>query len=154
MDAYEAVFVDVVHVETELWNSLDRRLIAEHRLPMSMYAPLRVIADTDECRVLEISVALGLTVGGTSKLVDRLVVAGFVVRRSNPVDRRSSLIVLTDVGAGILDRARSTLEAELERCVGPLLRDDELTQLGDLVGRVRRGLAEMARVAIPAGAGR
>jgi DNA-binding MarR family transcriptional regulator len=156
MDAYEAVFTDVVQVETALWNSLDRRLGVEHRLPMTMYAPLRVIADTDDCRVLDIAAALALTVGGTSKLVDRLVTAGFVLRRSNPTDRRSSLIVLTDAGKRMLNHARSTLEAELRRCLAGSLQSDELTQLGALLGRVSRGLAGMAvpDVAVPAGAGR
>jgi hypothetical protein len=45
--------------------------------------------------VFDIAEELSLTVGGTSKLVDRIEAAGHCVRRANPDDRRSSIIELT-----------------------------------------------------------
>lgn len=42
--------------------------------------------------------ALRVTVGGTSKLVDRIGRAGLIARESDPDDRRASRLVLTTAG--------------------------------------------------------
>ncbi|MGZ4689517.1 MAG: MarR family winged helix-turn-helix transcriptional regulator [Acidimicrobiia bacterium] len=59
----------------------------------------------------ELATQLGLTSGGTTRLVDRAVAAGLVERTSCPTDRRVQWVVLSDVGERKLDEA---IEVHLE----------------------------------------
>ena len=70
-----------------------------------------------------------ITVGGASKIVDRLESAGLVARRANPDDRRSSLVELTDAGRAELVRAGSAFDDALQRRLGDRLDAATLAQL-------------------------
>jgi MarR family transcriptional regulator, multiple antibiotic resistance protein MarR len=59
---------------------------------------LRIIGGRDDCRVHDLAHEVAITVGATSKAVDRLEVRGWVSRRPNPENRRSSLLGLTAMG--------------------------------------------------------
>src|SRR3954452_7001765 len=104
---------DLVRLEIELCEALDARLRREGDLGLGSFQVLQVIQRADPCRVYDIVQALSITVGGASKAVDRSVKAGHCVRRSNPHDRRSSIIELTPEGADVLARATAVFEAEL-----------------------------------------
>lgn len=56
---------------------------------------------------------LGLTLSTTSKLVERLVLRGLVVRASAPHDRRRMALFLTEDGAAILSTAADATLATL-----------------------------------------
>ncbi|BDZ51358.1 hypothetical protein GCM10025867_35990 [Frondihabitans sucicola] len=45
-----------------------------------------------------VGLALGLTTGATTALIDRLENGGYVTREPHPTDRRSTRLVLTDTG--------------------------------------------------------
>jgi len=107
------LFTDLVRFQIDAWNQVDSRLRAAHELPLGSFETLRVIDETDGCRVFDISERMAITVGGTSKIVDRLENSGFVERRANPDDRRSSLLALTASGTSVLARAIPTYEAAL-----------------------------------------
>ena len=109
-----ALFSDLIRLETELWNAVAARLQAEHGLELSWFEPMQVMARTKDCRVQEIAEALSITVGGTSKIVDRIESAGWCRRKQNPEDRRSSYIQLTPAGHRLLAAATSTFAAEVE----------------------------------------
>ena len=72
MPALQAVFSVLIRFETELWNTADARLRADCDLPLSRLAPMQVIARRGSCRVHDIADELSMTVGGTSKLADRI----------------------------------------------------------------------------------
>lgn len=80
---------DLVRLEITLWNRIDARLRDEHDLPLAFFWPLYVIGRSrdESLRVGELATALGLTVGGTSKIVDRIERAGLL--RREPEDRKS-----------------------------------------------------------------
>lgn len=109
------LFDDVIRFETELWDAVDERLRADAGLALSWFEPMTVIDRHTLCRVNDISDSLSITVGGTSKLVDRLEAAGLCVRRPNPDDRRSSLISLTPAGEQRLAEAAVVFDDELAR---------------------------------------
>jgi len=50
---------------------------------------MQVMSKYPACRVFDIKEELSITVGGTSKLVDRIEAAGLCRRRANPDDRRA-----------------------------------------------------------------
>ncbi|MDQ0823877.1 DNA-binding MarR family transcriptional regulator [Arthrobacter sp. B2I5] len=131
------LFSELTRLETELWDALDGSLRKEHGLPMSRFEPMAVIDRLGACRVFDVASALAITVGGTSKLIDRIEKAGHCRRRNNPLDRRSSLIELTADGRMLLERARKTVEAELTLRLNPVLSQENTDELVDLLSRLR-----------------
>lgn len=74
-----------------------------------------------------------VTTGGMTKLLDRLEARGLIRREADPRDRRGRLVVLTDDGRALVDRA---VEAHLE---------NEQRLLADLSGPKREQLASLLR---------
>ena len=132
-----AIFSDLVRLETELWDVLEGALRARHDLLLSWFEPMQVMARTQNCRVHDIATALAITVGGTSKLVDRIEESGWCERRLNPLDSRSSVIVLTARGRRLLSVAERTVAEELERVMGSALSPHELTQFSTVLQQLR-----------------
>ncbi len=142
MTDLKRVFHDLVRFETELWNALDARLRAEFDLPMGSFDIMQVIARTGSCRVHDIAREQAITVGGTSKVVDRIERLGFCERRSNPGDRRSSIIELTPAGQALLARATVVFEAELTSRLGAPLSARSLAQLATTLTALRASAAD------------
>ena len=137
MTDLRALFNHLVRLEIELWNALDQRLHAELGTSMANLDVLQAIARIPDARVHDIAKELSITVGGTSKNVDRLEAAGQVARRPNPHDRRSSIVELTPEGTDLLDRALAIFDAELHRRVGAVLPEESLTQLSTSLAMLR-----------------
>ena len=131
------VFRDLVRFQIELWNAVDARLKAAHDLPLTWFEPLSVIAARPGCRVQDIAAELVITVGGTSKLVDRLEAAGLCRRSPHPGDGRSSVIELTDAGRALLERAGATCTDELRLRLDAALPAAELDHLAATLRRLR-----------------
>src|SRR4051794_37056382 len=81
---------DLIRLEIALWDRVDARLRESHELPLAFFEPLRLIsrAGATSMRVGDLARELRITVGGTSKLVDRIERVGFVAREPDPDDRR------------------------------------------------------------------
>jgi DNA-binding MarR family transcriptional regulator len=114
-----ALFSELVRLEVELWGAVEGRVRAEHGMALGSYEVMAVVARQPGCRVHDIAAALSITVGGVSKIVDRLEAAGYCARRANHADRRSSIIELTTPGDRLLAQLSQTVEDELERRLGP-----------------------------------
>ncbi len=134
------LFVDLVRVETRLWNAVDARLRAEHGLRLGQYDLLTVIAGRHECRVLDLVHEVAITVGAASKAVDRLVEAGWCRRVANPADGRSSFLELTPSGVAALSGARRTYEEEIARWTSQLLSPGTLEELANALRTIRGAL--------------
>ncbi len=137
MTDFERVFSELVRLETELWNAADARLRADFDLPLSRYEPMRVIARYGSCRVNEIASELVITIGGTSKLVDRIEASGLCRRRPNPEDGRSSIIELTPSGKRLLAKAKLALDDELSAHLGAVLSPRALEQFAATLTKLR-----------------
>jgi MarR family transcriptional regulator, organic hydroperoxide resistance regulator len=134
------LFSEVVRLETELWNIVESRLRADHDITLPVFEFLQVISRNPLCRVHDIATELSITVGGTSKIVDRIEAAGFCVRRANPSDRRSSIITLTPVGKRLLPKITATVDDELRSRLGSELSERSLTQLTKTLSKLRAAL--------------
>lgn len=131
------LFHQLVRFETELWNAVDARLRDDFDLPLSRLEPMQVIARHPSCRVNDIAEELSITIGGTSKLVDRIEAAGYCVRRANPDDGRSSVIELTAAGRRVLTKAAKAFEDELETRIGSAVSARSLQQLYSTIVKLR-----------------
>lgn len=135
MSDHRQVFHDLVRFEIELWDAIDARLRTAVELPLSWFEPMLIIDQLEGCRVHDVAEALSITVGGTSKLVDRLEAAGLCRRRPNPDDRRSSLITLTPVGRQRLADAATEFDDELARRLA--VSDSTLDRFHAVLRRLR-----------------
>jgi len=135
-----AVFGDLVRLETDLWNRVDARIEEEHGFPLAWMEVMRVISATPGCRVMDVAEALFITVGGASKVVDKVEGAGWCRRQPNPNDGRSQLLELTASGGRVLEAADRTFGEVLEVYLGEAAPEAELSRLSSTLGRLRRHL--------------
>ena len=131
------LFSQLVRLETELWNAVEGRLRAEFGVTLPVFEFLQVISRTPDCRVQDIAAELSITVGGTSKVVDRIEASGYCARSANPSDRRSSIIKLTPAGKRLLPRLTAAVDDELRSRLGAGATDKALIQLAKTLTRLR-----------------
>ena len=129
---------DLVRLEIALWDRVDARLRESHELPLAFFESLLFIsrAPQGSMRVGDLARALRVTVGGTSKLVDRIERAGLLAREPDPDDRRASRAALTTAGKRKLSAAVKTYEAEVTGILGGVLSPEEQQQMSDYVSRL------------------
>ena len=131
------LFSQLVRFETELWNAVEGRLRADFGGTLPVFEFLQVISRTPACRVQDIAAELSITVGGTSKIVDRIEASGYCARSANPGDRRSSIIRLTPVGKRLLPKLTAAVDNELRNRLGTAVPDRSLIQLAKTLTRLR-----------------
>jgi len=131
------LFSELVRLETELWNAVEGRLRADFGVTLPVFEFLQVISRTPACRVQDIAAELSITVGGTSKVVDRIEASGYVARSANPGDRRSSIIKLTPAGKRLLPKLTAAVDDELRGRLGTGVPDRSLIQLAKTLTRLR-----------------
>ena len=129
---------DLIRLEIALWDRVDTRLQESHELSLAFFEPLLLIsrAPGGSMRVGDLARALRITVGGTSKLVDRIERAGFIAREPDPDDRRASRVALATAGKRKLTAAVKTYEAEVGSILSGVLSPREQDQMSDYVSRV------------------
>ena len=128
----------LLQVHARLVEGLGAELEAEVGVPLTWYDVLLNLheAPDHELRMNDLAAAVLLSRSGLTRLVDRMVAAGYVERRVCPEDRRGALAVLTDAGEATLRRAAPVhLRGVEERFTG-LLRDDEVPVLQEVLDRV------------------
>lgn len=135
-----SLFSDLIRLETELWDLVDGRLRREHDLALSWFELMQVIDRTPACRVIDIADELSITIGGTSKIVDRIESAGWCERSPNPDDGRSSVIGLTRSGRRLLAAASRTFDDEIGLRLGAALSSSTLRRFAATITRLRRQL--------------
>jgi len=96
--------------------------LAEHGLRVRQYSVLALACDTEPgVSQRELATVLGLDPSQVVLLVDELAAAGLVERRPSPTDRRTKLVVATDRGRDVQERAA---RAAADALAGALSRLD------------------------------
>jgi DNA-binding MarR family transcriptional regulator len=129
---------DLIRLEIALWDRVNTRLQESHELPLAFFEPLLLIsrAPGGSMRVGDLAQRLRITVGGTSKLVDRIERTGLIAREPDPDDRRASRAALTTAGKRKLTVAVKTYEAEVSSILEGVLSPQEQARMSDYVCRV------------------
>lgn len=130
--------IDLIRLEIALWERLDDRLKKEHDLSLAYFETLYFIMQQSEksLRVGDLARMLKVTVGGTSKLVDRVEADGLIRREADPTNRRASLIFPTEAGETAFTAARVTFEAEMAAVFEGVLSEAEQQQMQDFITRL------------------
>ncbi|WP_415950971.1 MarR family winged helix-turn-helix transcriptional regulator [Streptomyces sp. KLOTTS4A1] len=81
-----------------VWNALERELQHRHKLGVSEFEALELLACQEKCRAAELSDAIHLSQSAASRLVARLEKNGLAIRAMCDMDRRGVFVALTDEG--------------------------------------------------------
>jgi DNA-binding MarR family transcriptional regulator len=128
---------DLVRLEIVLWERVDARLRARHQLSLAFFEALQAVASQGgSMRVGDLAATLRVSVGGTSKLVDRVEAAGLFAREADPHDRRAARAAITTAGKRKLTAARKTYQQEAAAFLDPALSTEEQEQMHDYVRRL------------------
>nr|WP_244631983.1 MarR family transcriptional regulator [Plantibacter sp. CFBP 8804] len=123
------MYHDLVRFETELWAGVDARLRSDCDLQLTWFEIMQLLRHREGQRVQDVAEEFVITVGGASKVIDRIEKAGFCRRVPNPHDRRSALIVLTSAGTTKVDDAAPVFEDELAQRFSSVLGPAELDRM-------------------------
>lgn len=148
--ALDTVFTDLVRVETRLYNAVAERVKAETDLGAGHFELLRYVRDHPDARVADLASAFAIGVGTTSKIVDRMEKQGWLERRPNPANRRSSLLALTPAGESVVSRAEPAWQAAIQEILGAAVTSDQLTALAQALDTLRSDL-ERRHLGLPTG---
>jgi DNA-binding MarR family transcriptional regulator len=80
------------------------RHLKAYALLASEWAAIRQLYKPNRMSPVEIGQAIGMTKGGASKLVDRLVKMGYAIKRVGEFDRRFRTVELTERGQALVPR--------------------------------------------------
>lgn len=111
IDVAPIALVGRLFLSTHLADAALAEALAGHGLQPGWFdilAALRRAGTPFELNPTELTEATMLSSGGTTKRLDRLADAGLVARRSDPEDRRGTLVRLTRRGKAVVDRAIQT----------------------------------------------
>ena len=135
----------LLRVHTALVRELDAELDAAHGLPLTSYDVLIYLrsAPGKRLRMAELADSVLLSRSGVTRLVDRLVREGLIVRDTCESDGRGSFAVLTEKGEELLARARPTHLAGVRERFLSHFGEDELETLRRFWERVLPGAADL-----------
>ena len=146
----DTVFTDLVRVETRLYNAVAERVKAEAGVGAGHFELLRYVRGHPDARVADLASAFAIGVGTTSKIADRLEKEGWLERRPNPANRRSSLLALTPEGESVVSRTEPVWQAAIQEILGGAVNPGELTALSLALGALRSDL-ERRHLGLPTG---
>lgn len=128
----------LLRAHADLVRRLDAGLRASHGLSLSSYEALMLLGTSPRgrMRISELSGATLLSVSGMSRMVDRLVRDGLVVRESCEEDGRGAEVALTASGRGRLRAARAAHLADVRREFLGRFSDDELGAMSGYWSRI------------------
>jgi DNA-binding MarR family transcriptional regulator len=117
---------------------LAREMQAETTISLEWYAILLLLAQSEEAamRPSDLADLTGLSRSATTRLVDRLELSGLVERRSCGSDRRGTYVMLTARGEEVFKEAGRVHLRGIDEHVGSHLTNDELAELGALLGKL------------------
>jgi DNA-binding MarR family transcriptional regulator len=82
-----------------------RNLARDTGLTMAQLLVLQALADSGSLAVKDISIRLGVSQATMTSVIDRMVMKGLVKREKSDIDRRQTMISLTEAGKAKLDSA-------------------------------------------------
>lgn len=115
--------------------NVDQRMMDEFNLSQSEYL---FFSSLDNCKGIsssELSKHMGLSASRVSRVVDKLVVNGFLDRNTDSSDRRAITLCLTLKGQEI----KSRIAQEQLKCEEQLLRvipTEEVEKLREIIGKI------------------
>lgn len=143
-DAEVAAWRSFITAYSRVTGVLERELQAEQNMPLTWYDVLVVLIEAPEhqLRMHDLAEQVLLSRAGLTRLIDRMVAAGFVERIPCPEDRRGTYVRITEAGkAANLAAAPVHLGGVREHFTRHLSARD-LAGLKTATDRILQGLAQ------------
>jgi DNA-binding MarR family transcriptional regulator len=133
--------------------ALDQRLTGEAECSLLEHDLLAwvTVAPKQRLQMLELADLLGVTRGGLTRIVDRLVRRGWIQRDRPESNRRAVHAVLTPAGQEATVHARAVYLSTLNQTLGAHLCDHELAQLAGITDKLRTALTGATQGCVPTG---
>lgn len=128
------------YVSNHVSQAFARKVEAEG-VTVAEWVVLRELYDCADVAPSRLAARLGLTRGAVSKLADRLLAKGLIIRRGNDTDARGHLLSLSDAGHDLTPRLSALADQNDEEFFAHLAEADRETierVMKDIV--TRRGL--------------
>jgi len=128
----------LLETNARLSRSLGLELESTCDMPLAWFDVLLQLRRSPDghLKMSQIADAIVHSSGGTTRLIDRLEVAGLVERRNCPSDRRAIHVAITAMGNEKLDAALNVHLGYLEENVATRLTKVEREQLADLLTKL------------------
>ncbi len=137
-DAKVQLFGLLLETNARMSRSLGLELEAECELPLAWFDVLLQLRRSPDGRLKmnEIADAIVHSSGGTTRLVDRIEVAGLVERQNCPSDRRAIHVAITEAGNVKLDEALTVHLEYLDESLAKRLTENERVTLASLLTKL------------------
>jgi DNA-binding MarR family transcriptional regulator len=106
--------------------------VLDGTVSLPQFRVLAMLADLGRSRSVQVADGLGLDASTVTRLADRLVAAGYIVRGSDPGNRTVVTLELTDVGRDLVTQVVEWRREELTRILGQLAPADRDTLTASL----------------------
>lgn len=103
------------------------------KITLPQFAVIEALRMRGECKMTELARLINVTTAATTGIIDRLVKAGYVVRESDPKDRRVVDVKVTAKGIKIVDRAKEDRRQMIMKIFGVVSRSEREQYLGILM---------------------
>jgi DNA-binding MarR family transcriptional regulator len=130
--------VELSQILIELYDKIsswEQEVVRKSGLSTAQMHAVEIIGHHERLRMKELAEKMGITTGTLTVMVDRLERDGLVARQPHPTDRRSYVIVLTELGREQFEehhQMHCLLTAEITASFG----DDELDSLKGYLERL------------------
>jgi DNA-binding MarR family transcriptional regulator len=128
----------LVRVQQNLQSAVEKDLKTAGYPPLAWHDALLELsrAPRGELRPVELEKQMLMPQYSMSRLVDRLVEAELVERKTCPVDARGQFVAITPAGRAMQKRMWETYSTAIERHVGSKLTNKEAAGLHELLGKL------------------
>ena len=109
-------------------------------LAATEYRALARVVEGGELTPKTLSISMHMSTGAITSVTDSLVARGLLERVANPVDRRSVMLIPTDIGRSTIESSFSAYHAVIAGAVGES-SDDAVRDLTDLLSRITETIA-------------
>ena len=149
-----APLVEVLQAATRVLAGVALRSldVLDGTVSLPQFRVLAVLADLGRSRSVQVADALGLDASTVTRLADRLVAAGHIVRGTDPGNRTVVTLELADSGRDLVAQVVQWRRQELSRILGRLVPEDRdalTASLRQLIEAAGEGYGAMPQGPVP-----
>ena len=127
----------LLRTHARLWDPLEAQGRRDHGLTIARYDVLAHLEMAGgQLRLSDLASAIVLSPSGLSKLLDRMESSGLITREPDPSDARAALATITPVGRRLVQKARRSHHALLDKTFGSALDDRDVADLARVMERI------------------
>jgi DNA-binding MarR family transcriptional regulator len=133
-----AAWIRLMRVQSRVLAAVEQDLKKAGFPPLAWYEALLELSRSQrgELRPVELEKQMLIPQYSTSRLIERLVEEGLVVRRECKIDKRGQFVEITDAGRDLQKKMWNSYSAAIERHIGSKLSDDDAMRLCGLLDRL------------------